>query len=223
MEKIFCLAFHKSGTSSMHAWFERAGLRSLHYPKHVAGENYARLIRPVMDDNRKIIRALSPVISAYDAHSDAPWPGLYLELAKKYPRARFILIRRDPEIWWDSLARDWQIDWVARRLTAFEWVQYRNTLKLSPETLITRRHKDHFLNAYRLHLANVSQYLPPHRLLTVDLEDGHKDEKLSRYLGLENVIPFPHTMPASANRPLKKAWRTLRRRIFGSDLTTDFG
>jgi len=82
-----------------------------------------------LDDNREIIRVLSPIINAYDAHSDAPWPGLYRELATAYPKARFILIRRDPESWWESLARDWQIDWVARRLTAFEWVQYRRTLR----------------------------------------------------------------------------------------------
>ena len=181
MEKTFCIAFHKSGTSSMHAWFERAGMTSLHYPKHVGGLNYARLIRPVIDDNGEIIRVLSPVIAAHDAHSDAPWPGLYPELARTYPQSRFILLRRDPENWWESLARDWQIDLVARRMTAFEWVQYRRTLELPPQALITRRHKDHFIKAYRRHMADVEQALPSDRLLSLDLIDPRKDEKLADF------------------------------------------
>lgn len=222
MQKTFCIAFHKSGTSSMHAWFERAGMASLHYPKHVDGLNYAKLIRPVIDDSHQIIRVLAPVIAAYDAHSDAPWPGLYPELASAYPQARFILIRRDPESWWESLALDWQIDWVARRLTAFEWVQYRRTLALSPATLITRRHKDHFIKAYRRHLVEVAQMLPPERLLAFDLTDVAKDEKLAAFFALPAPVPFPHQAPSSAARPLKKTWRTLKRRIFGSDLTADF-
>lgn len=218
MEKIFCIAFHKSGTSSMHAWFERAGLKSLHYPKHVDGLNYARLIRPVIDDNHEILRVLSPIIASHDAHSDAPWPGLYRELALVYPQARFILIRRDPESWWESLALDWQIDWVARRLTAFEWVQYRRTLELAPSALITRRHKDQFIKSYRRHMADVAQALPADRLLSFALDDQAKSEKLARFFRLQAEVPFPHQAPTSASRPLKKTLRTLRRRIFGSDL-----
>ena len=203
MERIFCIAFHKSGTSSMHAWFERAGMSSLHYPKHVGGLNYATRIRPVLDDNREIIRVLSPIINAYDTHSDAPWPGLYRELAIAYPKARFILIRRDPESWWETLARDWLIDWVARRLTAFEWVQYRRTLDLDPATLITRRYKDRFITAYRHHLMEVAEMLPPRRLLSFDLVDPGKAEKLASLLKLHALVPFPHPVP-SIPEPLLK-------------------
>jgi hypothetical protein len=199
--KAISLAFHKSGTSSLHAWFENAGFKSLHYPKHVAGVNYVERIRPVIADNTKIIDALSPVITAFDAHTDAPWPGLYLELAQSFPQARFIMIERDAEEWWESLARDWQLDWVGRYLATFEWVQYRRTLALAPSTLITRKHRSLFIDAYRRHLREVKENLPTPQLCWLRLSDRNNGDRLSEFFCLPEAVPFPHRLPVSNAKP----------------------
>ena len=220
--KLFCIAIHKSGTSSMHAWFQQAGLSAFHYPKRVKGVNYVTKIRPVIDNNERILDVLSPVINAYDGHSDAPWAGLYPELVQRIPDARFILIRRDPEAWWESLARDWQLDWLDRRLSAYEWVQYRRYLEIDPHTLLTRKHRDLFIKAYRSHLEMVPSLVPRARLLSFDLKDKDKSERLSEFAGLNRQVEFPHRLPVSDSKSLKKGWRALKRRFVGSDLTTDF-
>jgi hypothetical protein len=219
--KFFCIAFHKSGTSSMHAWFQQAGFRAFHYPKRVMGVNYVQRIRPVIDDNDRILDILSPVINTYDGHSDAPWAGLYPELLSRLPEAKFILIRRDPEAWWESLARDWQLDWLNRRISAYEWIQYRRHLELDPHALITRRNRDTFIKAYRSHVEMAAKTIPSDRLLSFDLQDPDKGARLSEFSGLEKIIEFPHRLPVSSSKPLKTAWRALRRRFIGSDLTTD--
>lgn len=216
--KAFCISFHKSGTSSLHAWFGHAGFSSLHYPKHVHGVNHVLRVLPVIHDNDLALDALAPLICAFDAHSDAPWPGLYPELACRQQDARFVLLRREPDEWWESLARDWQIDWIARRMSAYEWLQYRRTLPLHPRTLITRRHRDQFIAAYRAHYARAQQDISPARLLAMDIDDPQKSEKLSAFFGLRDEIPFPHCMPASQAKPWIKSLRSLRRRMFGSDL-----
>lgn len=220
--KYFCVSLHKSGTSSMHAWFLQAGLTAFHYPKRVGGKNYVSEIRPVIDDNERILDVLTPVIAAYDGHSDAPWAGLYEQLLRRRDDARFILIRRDPEAWWESLARDWQIDWLSRRISAYEWIHYRKHLKLDPTRLITRKDRDLFIHAYRQHQIAVTQTIPAGRLLSFDLLDQDKGERLSEFANLRHVVEFPHRLPVSSDKPLKKAYRAIKRRFVGSDLTTDF-
>lgn len=220
--KYFCVSLHKSGTSSMHAWFQQAGLKAFHYPKRVEGKNYIPAIRPVINDNDRILDVLDPVIRAYDGHSDAPWAGLYEQLLQRLPEARFILIRRDPEAWWESLARDWQIDWLSRRLSAYEWIHYRKHLALDPAGLITRKDKDHFIAAYRQHQDAVLSAIPADKLLSFDLLDRDKGAKLSEFVRLKELVEFPHRMPVSSSKPIKQAYRAIKRRFIGSDLTTDF-
>ncbi|MFT3670962.1 sulfotransferase [Aestuariivirga sp.] len=219
--KYFCVSLHKSGTSSVHAWFLEAGIKALHYPKRVGGKNYVTEIRPVIDDNERIVDILTPVIDTYDGHSDAPWAGLYEEILRRRDDARFILIRRDPEAWWESLARHWQIDWLARRISAYEWIHYRKHLRLDPYRLITRKDRDLFIDAYRQHEQAVMQTIPAGRLLSFNLLDQDKGERLSEFTDLKRVVQFPHRKPVSSEKPLKKTYRAIKRRFLGSDLTTD--
>lgn len=217
--KIFSLSFHKSGTTSLHQFFLANGVRSLHYPKTVNGVNYAKAVAEVADDPEAVLARLLPVIDAYDAHCDAPWGGLAPELVKAFPDARFVLLTRDPEQWWDSLARHWRLGSFGRYLSAFEYVQYRRYMPAERGRLYTRADKDHFIAAIRRQVAEVQKIVPPDRLLTVDLADPDKARKLAEFLGFKGGVTFPHLPPVSAGKPLKRLYRTIRRRLFGSDLT----
>lgn len=217
--KIFSLSLHKSGTTSLHQFFQANGLRSLHYPKKFGGVNYAHAIADVVDDPRMVVERLTPVIDAYDAHCDAPWGGLAPELMNLFPSARFVLVTRDPEQWWESLAKHWRLDLCGRYLSAFEYVQYRRYMKAERNRLYTRADKDMFISAIRQQVVHVKDVVPACRLVTVDLSDPDKARKLSDFLGFSGSVAFQHMMPSSANKPLKRFRETIRRRFFGSDLT----
>jgi hypothetical protein len=217
--KIFSLSFHKSGTTSLHNYLRLQGVSSLHYPKRVGGVNYAREIAPVADDPQAVLSRLMPVIEAYDAHCDAPWAGLAPELVAAFPTARFVLITRDPGQWWESLAKHWRLDLCGRYLSAFEYIQYRRYMDADRNRAYTRADKDVFISAIQKHAAEIVRIVPADRLLVCDLSDTDKAQQLAKFLELREDFEFPHLPPTSAGKPLKRLYRTFRRRLFGSDLT----
>ena len=217
--KIFSLSFHKSGTTSLHNYLRLQGVRSLHYPKKVGGVNYAREIAPVADDPQAVLSHLMPVIEAYDAHCDAPWGGLAPELVAAFPTAHFVLLTRDPEEWWESLAKHWRLDLCGRYLSAFEYIQYHRYMDADRNRVYTRADKDMFISAIQKHAAEIVRIVPADRLLVCDLSDSDKAQRLAKFLELREDVEFPHLPPSSARKPLKRLYRTFRRRLFGSDLT----
>ncbi|NNJ75121.1 MAG: hypothetical protein HKP56_08165 [Anderseniella sp.] len=99
--KVFVVALHKSGTSSLHDFAVRAGLKSSHSPAVDNGVNYEKRILPHIDDHAAILNVMAPVIERYDVHGDIPWSGLYRAAQKSYPDARFVLMERDADQWWE--------------------------------------------------------------------------------------------------------------------------
>ncbi len=217
--KIFSLSFHKSGTTSLHNYLRLQGIDSLHYPKKFGGVSYAHEIAPVADDPQAVLSRLMPVIEAYDAHCDAPWGGLAPELVAAFPTAHFVLITRDPAEWWESLAKHWRLDLCGRYLSAFEYVQYRRYMDADRNRVYTRADKDVFITAIQKHTAEIMRIVPVDRLLVCDLSDMDKAHRLAKFLGLRKDVEFPHLPPSSAKKPLKRLYRTFKRRLFGSDLT----
>ena len=189
--KIFSLSFHKSGTTSLHNYLRLQGINSLHYPKKVGGINYAHKIAPVVDDPQAVLSRIMPVIEAYDAHCDAPWGGLAPELFAAFPAATFVLITRDPQQWWESLAKHWRLDLSGRYLSAFEYVQYRRYMDADRNRIYTRADKDMFIPAIQKHAAEIVRIVPADRLLVCDLSDSDKAQRLAKFLGLREDVEFP--------------------------------
>ena len=91
-QKVFCIGFHKTGTKSLGHALEILGLR-------VTG--------PVKMQDPVSLAAMEarclPLLSEFDAVQDNPWPFLYPRLDQLYPGAKFILTRRPPDTWIDSV------------------------------------------------------------------------------------------------------------------------
>jgi Sulfotransferase domain len=96
MTKVFCIGFHRTGTSSLQYALEILGLRCKGFDAALT-ECYAAGKRDIL-----LAEAES---GEYDAFRDWPWPLIYRDLADCFPNARFILTIRDPKTWIESLKR----------------------------------------------------------------------------------------------------------------------
>ena len=145
----------------------------------------------------------APLFTDYRATVD--WPGAYFwrELANAHPHARVILTVRDPEQWYDSVAKT--IHRVPRLLGGAPFSQGLLALAglISPkihdwalvtDEIIWRRtfegrfgDRAHAIAALTAHNAAVERTIAPDRLLVFNVGDGW--EPLCAFLG----VPVPET------------------------------
>jgi hypothetical protein len=154
-----------------------------------------------------------PVIDAYDGHTDVPWPGLYGEIMSRVPSSRFILVTRDPESWWRSVVRHWSLSIVGRKLSPFEKIQFRKYLSCDPRTVFGLKHKHILVDAYMQHLEAVRHDIPTEKLLTFDLLDAEKENKLQAYLKSAQKPEFPHFGNQKNKNQLKRISRNFVKRF----------
>lgn len=113
--KVFCIGFHKTGTTSL-----GLALRELGYS--VTGPNGIR--DPNISQN--VYDMAFRIVEQYDAFQDNPWPILYRELDDRYPKSKFILTLRSSESWIRSQVRHFGTQrtpmraWIWSRLPAGE-------------------------------------------------------------------------------------------------------
>lgn len=93
--KIFCIGFHKTGTTSMGKLFRKLGYREQGPYKTRDREFVAKLARGDLGE-------LFAVAEGAEAFRDNPWPLFYRELDARFPGSRFILTLRDPDSWIQS-------------------------------------------------------------------------------------------------------------------------
>jgi len=91
--KVFCIGFHKTGTTSV-----KDALKILDY--RVAGP-FGRNDRNIASTVEATARALVP---QFDAFQDNPWPMIYRFLDKAFPGSKFILTVRPTEKWLSSVS-----------------------------------------------------------------------------------------------------------------------
>ena len=105
MTKIFIIGFNKTGTTSLHTFFEKNNIRSIHYDQ-------GRIARKI----KKNLLSNEPLLKDYDdyqvfsdmedykklnyAHKD-----YFKELYSQYPDSRFILNTRNIDNWIKSRNR----------------------------------------------------------------------------------------------------------------------
>ena len=92
--KVFCIGFHKTGTTSLGDALTTLGYRVT----GLAGKNDPEIGNHVLDMARRLV-------GEFDAFQDNPWPILYRELDAMCPGSKFILTLRDPEPWIRSQVR----------------------------------------------------------------------------------------------------------------------
>ena len=208
--KIFCVSFHKSGTTNLHHFLRSAGIKSLHYPRRHKNVVLRRKCKPGMTGH-EIMTIFAPVLDSYDAHLDAPWPGLLPEILRTYPDARIILLTRDSHDWWASLVRHWRLDYFACGLTSFEQIQYRDYL--GTKSMVRLADKNSMIDAYNRHNERVRKIVPHSQLFESRLDDPALGDRLSSYLKLETPSPFPRLQNKTASKPwplfFRRLWRFL--------------
>ena len=157
-------------------------------------------------DPEGVVDVLTPMIESRDAFSDVPIPGLYRQLATRWPDSRFILVTREPQDW----ARSVQEHLRQRRLSPYNRIQYLPYLPRSVERITELGEKD-LIAVHEQHTAQVERFFQqelghPERLCSVDIKDGDVGERICNFLGLPSMS-LPHLSGRPSERDLEVSWR----------------
>jgi hypothetical protein len=143
-----------------------------------------------------------PVIfEGYRATMDWPTIHFWEQLASAYPDAKILLTDRDPERWWESHARMFQLGFAFdEELTDEErqWAEESGFARMqaalatvAPATFDGRVFdKEHCLRVFEQHNERVRRTVPAERLLVYRVQEGW--EPLCRFVGVDVPDePFP--------------------------------
>ncbi|MEO1580977.1 MAG: sulfotransferase family protein [Pseudomonadota bacterium] len=196
--KVFCIGFHKTGTSSM-----TVALRELGY--RVTGPNGVH--DPDIAENLWSI--IEQAVTEYDAFQDNPWPIVFKELDARYPGSKFVLTERDADGWVRS-----QVKHFGTRTTPMRKMIY------GADAGAPEGNESIYLERYRQHGQEVREYFKdrPDDLLIMDLTAGDGWQALCGFLGHQvPAKPFPRANTAESRRaePILKRIRRRLVRWFG--------
>jgi hypothetical protein len=189
--KVFCIGFHKTGTSSLGAALELLGRR-------VAGPFGVR------DDDisQQALPGALERVPRFDAFQDNPWPLLYVEMDERFPGSRFVLTVRAEKEWSASVGAHFGGVSTPMR----EWIYGAGAGD-------PVGHDDLYVERYRRHNDEVVAHFAdrPDDLLVMDLGRGDGWTELCGFLGADPPgVPFPH---ANRGRAGRRAVNRLRGRI----------
>ena len=198
--KIFCIGFHKTGTTSLYAALTQLGFR---VSGAVAFDWTAEEIAT------KGAQHCIDRMEKFDAAEDMPWPHFFRELDEAYPGSKFILTLRDADAWFQSL--DDHFGDQATELNAFAYGR---------DFARAHGHKDHWIAVYNSHIADVREYFQarPRDLLEMNLPEGDGWEKLCPFVDRPAPqSPFPVKNTSARRRSL--AYRLKRKLMLLAGLT----
>ena len=180
--KIFCIGFHKTGTTSLAEALTELGYR-VTGPNGVEDPDIGHHVHALADE----------LIPQFDAFQDNPWPLLYRRLDEQYPNSRFILTLRDPDSWIRSQVKHFGTDETPMR----RWIY-------GADRGCPQDNEAHYLEYFNAHNQAVRDYFQdrPNDLLTLSLIDGDGWDKLCRFL--DKPVPgraFPHVNKAGDRDP----------------------
>ncbi len=171
--KIFCIGFHKTGTSSMaHA------LKALGY--RVTGQ--VGTMDPRINENA--LGMALRLATKFDAFHGNPWSVLYRQMDEAFPGSKFILTKRPADKWISSAIKHFG----AKETPMREWIYgHGHGSPLGNEQV--------YLSRYDKHINDVIEYFKDRKkdLLIMDFEAGDGWETICKFL--EKSVPdepFPH-------------------------------
>ena len=128
--KCFIVSLHRTGTRSVSDLLS-SFCSVLQYPVRHRGVHLESKILGREHDLEFVAEILSPALDSYDAVTDVPMPVLYRQLFLRFPKAKFILLVRNPFDWVRSVRRH-----IGKRaLLPYERVQYWHYLAERPMRL----------------------------------------------------------------------------------------
>lgn len=190
--RVFCIGWHKTGTSTM-------GLALLELGYTVLGARLDMAEPLFLED----IATPLELAGHFDSLQDVPWAALYKELDQAYPDSKFILTVREENAWLTSASTHFKDNYISLH----EWL-YGNG--------ILRENEHVYLERYRQHYQEVKTYFKdrPEDLLVMDLNQGDDWEKLCNFLN--EPVPrkkFPYANKGKHNYNWKDKLVYLFRKI----------
>lgn len=203
--KIIGIGFNKTGTSSLGRVLADMGFGPVCGPvelrnffqykyKHISYQDQRMLAKyrynAYQYPHRNFLRELDSSVPAiytlskyFRSFQDRPWNtrSVYSMLSLKYPKAKFILTRRNTEDWWNSVSR-----WLDHKSKFDDEImsQYLKHLQVSEFS------RQQFVAQYEEYNNSAIDFFKkdPARMLILDLDDNHKLTKLSHFLKPKNQI-----------------------------------
>jgi hypothetical protein len=195
--KVFCIGFHKTGTSSLRVALERLGYSVAGY--YQFSDLAKRQALTLADVEARAIE----VASGMDAAQDSPWFILYRQLDRAFPGSKFIHVVRNRDSWIKSAVRDF-----GAHPNSIRKLIYGTTFPLGNEAA--------WLDRYDQHNREVPAYFAgrPDDFISLDLDRGEVNwGTVCHFLDEPQPnVPWPH-----ANRhqvkSLKMKYHLLRTRL----------
>ena len=167
--KVFCIGFQKTGTSSMRDALQQLGYR-------VAGV-YGR-DKSLAELRETYVAQGLAIAEEHDSVEDMPWPLIFRELDQAFPSSRFVLTLRDTDRWYKS---------IAGHFGAHPY--HIQQLTYGEDAPAPVGHEARYRKVYDAHNSAVCDYFAsrPDDLLVMELERGDGWEKLGAFLN----VPVP--------------------------------
>ncbi len=185
INKIFCIGFSKTGTTSIGKALEILGYKK-----------YQRDI-PIMDYIKKEnYKKLFNIVEQNDAFEDMPWALVYKKVDKQFPNSKFILTVRDKNRWINSMIKHF---WKKKKKNS-KWI-YGKDNPIGNEKIYTK--------VYENHIKEVKNYFKERKndLLVLNLKEKNKWKKICEFLGKEiPKIEFPHKNKTNTILKLKRTF-----------------
>jgi hypothetical protein len=224
--KVIGAGFGRTGTRSLKAALELLGFGPCYHMSTVIAEPYR--VRQWLDVGEGRSRDWDTLFAGFRSALDWPASAYWRELAAHYPGAKIVLTVRDPGPWYDSVSatifrsaleqrarltlRRRMIRWlVARRAPDFAlYPRMARATFIDPVFGGRVDDRDHVLDVFERHVAEVKAAIPAGRLLVFEPGDGW--EPLCAFLGVPVPdVPYPRVNERAAFR--RKRPRRLARLI----------
>jgi hypothetical protein len=192
--KIFCVSMQRSGTTSVGDWFEAHGMKRAGSPTSVKLGWTRSWLRGEYD------RIFScPEFIQANLLEDDPWwcTDFFKILAERFPDAKFILLERDPDAWFESMCHSWagrNPGWTDVHARLYDRdTDLQAFIQKNPGSppdkfglLSIVEHREHYKAIYRRHGESVRTFFrdQPERLFAGRLEDPGVFAEMCRFAGI---------------------------------------
>ncbi|UBU09967.1 sulfotransferase family protein [Nonomuraea gerenzanensis] len=218
--KVIGAGFGRTGTRSLKAALELLGLGPCYHMSTVIAEPYR--VRQWLDVGEGRTRDWDALFAGFRSALDWPASAYWRELAAHYPEAKVILTVRDPGRWYESVSATIfrsaleQRGRPPLRRRAIRWLVARRSPDFALYPRMTRAtfvdpvfggridDREHVIEVFERHVAEVRATIPAERLLVFETGDGW--EPLCAFLG----VPVPDAPYPQANE--RAAFRRKRPR-----------
>ena len=231
--KVFCIGLSRTGTTTLHHFFDKLNIRSLHYSNllfaHPQIINDSLTFRPALKRNfvRDWIfkkewsvpnqKRLERLFREFQVYSDSPFPSFFPHLDKKFPDSKFIYTYRDERKWLNSMK--WMLE---NGVAIWNWRDIDFELLFHVYGTCTYD-EDKLLDSYRKHHEKVIDYFKDREedILIINIDkEGIPLEEISDFLGITLPEDFSlgSTNESRKISKLKFAMYHFKRKTFLADV-----